>query len=76
MSQNMANLIFNTCRRAALRRWKNKNGPFATYEALLKIFVDAEENNSADVLCKLLVAGMDVYSVHDVCDRMSVCVYI
>ncbi len=53
-------LIVNTYRRAALHKWKSANGPLATYEALLKIFVDAGENNCAEVLCKVLGAGMDV----------------
>ncbi len=57
-------LIFNTCRRAALHKWKNANGPLATYEALLKIFVDAGENNCAEILCKLLGAGTDVCMMH------------
>ncbi len=53
------------------------NGPLATYEALLKIFVDAEENDCAEVLCKLLVAGMDVLCVClCVCLCMCVCVHV
>ncbi len=43
------------------------NGPLATYEALLKIFVDAEENDCAEVLCKLLAAGSYVCIMYCVC---------
>ena len=52
------------------------NGPLATYEALLKIFVDTGENDCAEVLCKLLVAGMDVLCVclcACACVRVCVC---
>ena len=48
------------------------NGPLATYESLLRIFVDAEENDCAEVLCKLLGAGMDVLCV---CVCVCVCVH-
>ncbi len=46
------------------------NGPLATYEALLKIFVDAEENDCAQILCKLLGEGMVLVCV-SVCVCMS-----
>ncbi len=49
------------------------NGPLATYEALLKIFVDAEENDCAEVLCKFLGAGMNVLCV---CTCVLVCVHV
>ncbi len=63
------------------------NGPLATYEALLKIFVDAEENDCAEVLCKLLGVGMNVlcvcacvcvcmYACVDVCVHVCVCVCV
>ncbi len=43
--------------REALRKWKNKKGPDATYGALLEIFVAAEENDCAEVLCSILREG-------------------
>ncbi len=46
-------------------------GPFATYEALLKIFVDAEENDCAQVLCKFLGHGAGMLLV---CVSVCVCV--
>ncbi len=56
------NYIQCVYRREALRLWKNKNGSIATYDRLLRIFVNAGRNDCADILCKLLGAG--VYSVY------------
>ena len=41
-------------RREALRRWKNKQGPRATYGNLLEVFVRAGHTQCAEAVCEVL----------------------
>ena len=41
-------------RREALRRWRNKQGPRATYGNLLELFVKAGHTQCAEAVCEVL----------------------
>ena len=43
-------LIF-VCRRAVLRKWKEKEGLHATYGNLLRVCCEGEDTSTAQVIC-------------------------
>ena len=51
----------NGKRRKLLQMWLQRNGPDATYYRLIEAFIDAEDKDTADEICKYL-AGISSHA--------------
>ena len=57
-------LSFFLLRRAALRRWKQKNGQAATYNNLIIAFENAQRQDFAETVKKVLYGGEFLINIH------------